>query len=274
MMIGPLCKSYSSTLEVLKKLKIQGFDAIELNSYMIHKTPVFARVLTRLAGMPCGKAGKFNWKKLISESQLKVASLHADLDSLEKESDRIIKEAKDFNSKYLVITGFYNFNYTSKKELEKLSLRLNKMGEETLKNGLMLLYHNHNVEFKRLSKGQFVYDFLVELLDEKFVNFEFDSYWASEAGINIYKLMERLGSRIKLHHINDRGSKKKSPFFTPILKSDSMELGTGCIDLKSLLEIDKKNNIDYVVLESHKNYINNSRIDSIEISAKFLNENI
>ena len=67
MMIGPLCKDYKKTLELLKHIKEIGFDAIELNGYMIHKTPFIVRVLTKLAGMPSGSAGKLDWRSLIKE---------------------------------------------------------------------------------------------------------------------------------------------------------------------------------------------------------------
>jgi sugar phosphate isomerase/epimerase len=274
MMIGPLCSKYDETLSLLKKLKELGFDAIELNSYMIHETPFMVRMLTKMAGMPTGKGGKLDWHKLIKESSLEVASLHTDLGSLERETDKIISEAKEFNTKYLVITGMYRFDYSSIDELDKLISRLNIVGKKVSDNGLSLLYHNHNVEFNRLNNGQLAYEYLIDNLDPKYVNFELDTYWASEAGVNIYALGEKLNHRLKLHHINDRGFKTKGPYMTPIVKSDSMELGTGCIDLKTLLKNDIDNEVSYVVLETHKNFIDNDRMKSILISIKYLNENL
>ena len=274
MMIGPLCKGYEDTLALLKKLKELGFAGIELNSYMIHKTPFLVRALTKMAGMPSGNAGKLNWHKLIEESGLEVASLHTDLGSLERECDKVCEEAKSFQTEYLVITGMYRFDYSSLEEVEELVSRLNAAGEKVASHGLSLLYHNHNVEFKRLSNGELVYDYLFEHLDERHVNFELDTYWASETGANIYSLADKLGKRMKLHHINDRGFKDNGPYMTPIMKSDSTELGTGCLDLKSLLESDKKNGVEYVVLETHKNFVDSSRMKSIEISVDYLNKNL
>lgn len=274
MMIGPLCKGYEGTLSLLKKLKELGFAGIELNSYMIHKTPFLVRALTKMAGMPSGNAGKLDWHKLIEESGLEVASLHTDLGSLERECEKVCEEAKSFHTDCLVITGMYRFDYSSPEELEKLVNRLNAVGEKVASHGLALLYHNHNVEFKRLPTGELVYDYLIERLDERYVNFELDTYWASEAGANIYSLSQRLGKRMRLHHINDRGFRDNGPYMTPIMKSDSMELGTGALDLPALLANDKKNGVDYVVLETHKNFIDKSRLRSIEISAEYLNKNI
>ena len=274
LMIGPLCKKYDDALKLLRSLKELGFDAIELNRYMIHPTPFFVRMLTSLAGMPSGNGGKLDWQKLIVESGLEVASLHTDLGSLERETDQIISEAQSFHAKYLVITGMYRFDYSSISALDELANRLNTVGEKTQKAGISLLYHNHNVEFNRLDNGMLAYEYLVDHLDERYVNFELDTYWASEAGINIYQLAQRLGTRLKLHHINDRGFKEKGPYMTPIVTSDSMELGTGCLDLKLLLEIDRHSQVEYVVLETHKNFLNHSRMDSIRKSIEYLNQNI
>lgn len=66
-MISPLCKNYEITLRILKEIKEIGFDGIELNSYMIHKTPFLVRMLTKFAGMPSGNGGKLDWHKLIEE---------------------------------------------------------------------------------------------------------------------------------------------------------------------------------------------------------------
>ena len=79
------------------------------------------------------------------------------------------------------------------------------------------------------------YDILLEETDPAFVNFEFDSYWFTEGGANALAWMQRLGPRMKLWHINDRGTRITGSAITPILKTDSMELGTGNMDLDSLM---------------------------------------
>lgn len=274
LMIGPLCKSYDKTINVLKDIKNMGYDAIELNGFMIHKTPLIVRIITSLAGMPVGKGGKYNWPLLIKESGLEVSALHSDLDSLEKALDKVINEAKSFNTHYLVLTGVYQFDYSKREQVSALANRLNIIGKKIKEEGLELLYHNHNVEFVKIDGKITAYDLLIKELNGEYVNFEFDSYWAIDAGADVYSLMRKLGSRIKIHHINDRGFKKKGPYVTPIIKCDSMELGTGNVDIQSLLKIDLNNKTEFVTLESHKNFIDHSRIKSIEISGKYLFETV
>ena len=82
--------------------------------------------------------------------------------------------------------------------------------------------------------------------------------------------MQRLGSRMKLWHINDRGTRLSGSAITPILKTDSMELGTGNMDLDSLMAQALAVDVDAVILESHRNWVDNSPLKSFQLSAKYL----
>ena len=73
-----------------------------------------------------------------------------------------------------------------------------------------------------------------------------------------------------LYHINDRGSRVTGPAMTPILKSGAMELGTGTMDLPTLVDIAQENGVEAIVLETHNNWINGDPMQSIEISGKYL----
>ena len=82
--------------------------------------------------------------------------------------------------------------------------------------------------------------------------------------------MKRLGTRMKLYHINDRGTRVSGPA-GQILKSDSMELGYGNMNLPEMVRIAKENGVDAVVLESHKNWADKSPVKSFQLSAEFMN---
>jgi sugar phosphate isomerase/epimerase len=127
------------------------------------------------------------------------------------------------------------------------------------------------VELLPIKPGLRAYDILIADTDPTCVNFEFDSYWFTDGGADAKLWIKKLGSRMKLWHINDRGSRQAGPAMTPILKVDSMELGTGNMDLDGLWEIAAENGVESVVLESHKNWIDKDPVKSLELSAKWLN---
>jgi sugar phosphate isomerase/epimerase len=229
------------------------------------------RLMTRAAGMPTGSGGKLDWHALLNESGLSVVSLHTDLGSLEREAEAVAEEARSYGTDTVVITGMYRFDYSDEATVRELAQRLNRAGETLRGQGLRLLYHNHNVELLPVRPGLRAYELLLDETDENAVNFEFDSYWFTDGGADAKVWMQRLGRRMKLWHINDRGSRQKGPAMTPILKADSMELGTGNMNLDALREIALSNGIEAVVLESHRNWIDKDPVKSLELSAKWLN---
>ena len=147
--------------------------------------------------------------------------------------------------------------------------------EEALaREGVSLLYHNHNCELQWVNRGQRAYDILLSETDPATVGFEFDSYWFTEGGANALFWMKQLGGRMKLWHINDRGTRLSGPAMTPILKSDSMELGYGNMDLLPLVEQAKSVPVEAVILESHRNWVDKSPVKSFQRSAGFLEKYI
>lgn len=269
-MLASVVSNEKQARETLSAIKAAGYDGIELCGFMIHPIGFLVRMLTKAAGMPVGRGGNLDWHKLVQEAGLQVVSLHTDLGSLERDAKGVAREAKSFGTKYAVITGMYRFDYGDERAVRDLAARLNKAGEVLKQEGVELLYHNHNCELRRVNPQQRAYDLLLEQTDPRFVNFEFDSYWFAEGGADALAWMQRLGPRMKLWHINDRGSRISGSAVTPILKTDSMELGTGNMDLDSLLEQALQAGVDAVILESHRNWIDGSPVKSAQVSARFL----
>lgn len=273
-MLGSVLKNEASVKETLAAIKAAGYDSVELCGFMLHPMGFLVRMLTKAAGMPVGSGGNLDWERLVKESGLNVVSVHQDLGSIQRDAKAVAEEAERFGTDTVVITGMYRFDYGSQEAVGELAQRLNAAGKALGSQGIRLLYHNHNCELRKVSGQKCAYDILLEETDPEYVNFEFDSYWFTEGGADAKLWMRRLGNRMKLWHINDRGTRMTGPAMTPILKTDSMELGTGNMDLVGLAEIAKENGVEAVILESHRNWVENSPVKSLELSAKWLNEHM
>ena len=271
-MLGSVLKNEASVKETLASIREAGYDSIELCGFMLHPMGFLVRMLTKAAGMPVGSGGNLDWEHLVKESGLHVVSIHQDLGSIERDARAVAEEAGRFGTDTVVITGMYRFDYGSEEAVRQLAHRLNEAGERLAEQEIRLLYHNHNCELRKTGGQKCAYDILLDETDSAYVGFEFDSYWFTEGGADAKWWMRRLGSRMKLWHINDRGTRLAGPAMTPILKTDSMELGTGNMDLDGLTEIARQNSVEAVILESHRNWIDNSPVKSLQLSAKWLNE--
>lgn len=273
-MLGMVTKNETQTMETLKAIKAAGYDGIELNGFMIRPTSFMVRMMTKMAGMPVGKGGNYDWKSMITQAGLSVVSIHEDLGTIKREPEYVIEEARKLGTDKVVITGMYRFDYSDKKAVAELAKDLNSAGNILKKSEIQLLYHNHNCEFRKVEQGKTAFDLLIEETDPNVIGFELDSYWAAEAGVSAIALMKRLGNRMRLYHINDRGSRIEGASMTPILKSDSMELGYGNMNLKELVSQALSVNVDAIILESHKNWIDKSPLKSLQLSAEFLNREV
>ncbi|MFE6077465.1 sugar phosphate isomerase/epimerase family protein [Paenibacillus sp. NPDC057886] len=271
-MIGTMSNNYDNALQTLLNIKNAGYDSIELNDFMIHKSSMLVKLMTKFSGMSIGNGGKLDWPKLIEESGLNVISIHSNLGSIENDAKAIADEAKKFGTDTIVITGMYKFDYSSLDNVEELAKRLNQAGKALSEEGIRLLYHNHNVELQKVTSEKTAYDIIIEQTDPAYVNFEFDSYWMADGGANVPALMEKLGNRMKLWHINDRGYTKSGPYMTPILKENATELGSGNMDLDTLSAIAIKNGVEGVILETHKNWVNNDPIKSLQVSSEYMQD--
>jgi sugar phosphate isomerase/epimerase len=272
--LGTVLGNEKQARETLRLMKEAGYEGIELCSFMTKKIPFAVKMLTRMAGMPVGRGGGLDWKALVKEANLQVVSIHNDLGTIRRDPAAVIEEARSFGTEYAVVTGIYRFDFSNGEAVEKLADDLNRTGEALEKGGVHLLYHNHNCELRKVAPRKTAYQLLQERTDPRYVNFEFDSYWPTEAGANALELMRQLGERMKLYHINDRGTRITGSAMTPILKSDSMELGYGNMDLIPLVRQAKSVGVKAVILESHRNWVDKSPVKSFQVSAAFMNEHV
>lgn len=271
-MLGTVTGNEKSARETLTRISDAGYDGLELNRFMVHPSSWMVRAMTKMAGMPTGNGGKLDWRALVKESGLSVASLHCDLGSLEREADQVVEEALGFGTDRIVITGMYRFDYTGIDNVRNLARRLNDVGEKLRSKGVSLLYHNHNIELLKVGENMTAYDVLIDQTEPELVGYEFDSFWFTDGGADAKAWMRRLGSRMKMWHVTDRGARQSGPSMTPILKSTSVELGTGSMDLEGLLLIAGENGVEDVVLESHRDWIDKDPVKSLELSSSWLNK--
>ena len=271
-MLGKVTNTEENAKQTLAAIQKAGYGGVELNRFMIHPSSLMVRLLTRAAGMPTGRGGSLDWPTLIQEAGLIVPALHTDLGTLEKDVVAVLQDVKHLNTDTVVITGMYRFDYRDDVLVQQLANRLNHAGKMLKQEGISLLYHNHNVELVKLSNGKTAFDLLLEETDPNLVHFELDTYWLAEAGADPLSWMKKLGTRMQMWHINDRGTRLTNTPMTPILQSDSMELGYGNLNLEAMAKQAKANGVRAIILESHRNWADHSPIKSLQLSAPTLKE--
>ena len=60
-MLGSVTKNEKQTRATLRAIKEAGYDGIELNGFMIRPTSFMVRMMSKMAAMPVGKGGDYDW---------------------------------------------------------------------------------------------------------------------------------------------------------------------------------------------------------------------
>ena len=122
--------------------------------------------------------------------------------------------------------------------------------------GIKLGYHNHSHEFKVMPWGSTIHG---ELERRTNVEFEIDTFWAFNAGIDPIQTMERLKDRIRVIHLKDG-----------FVGGKGIPLGQGEAPVKAVIEYASANGITMVV-ESET--LTPSGMGEAEACMSFLQEN-
>lgn len=150
-------------------------------------------------------------------------------------TQEIVDEVAEGGAKYLVCASIP----VNKMEEVKLSLEiLQKAGETAKKAGLIFVFHNHTAEFEMV-EGQRPFDMMASQISADLLKFELDLAWATKAGVNIPELFQKQPGRFPLFHIKDLNKETQKP----------VEVGTGYIDFKPILEAAKTAGVKHYFVE-------------------------
>ncbi|MBO5998426.1 MAG: sugar phosphate isomerase/epimerase [Lachnospiraceae bacterium] len=114
-----------------------------------------------------------------------------------------LKEVAAYN-RVLGNTNIVNPNsrFSTYDDLMKQLEDWNKWGKILADEGMHMLYHNHNQEFRTI-KGKAIEDYIVENTDPAYVSLELDTFWTMRAGLDPVDVIKKYGKRIRLIHQKD-----------------------------------------------------------------------
>jgi sugar phosphate isomerase/epimerase len=133
---------------------------------------------------------------------LTICATHIGFDRLINDFDQVVKQHKLWNCKYVGI-GSMPDSYRS--ELEgyvRFAREASEYGRRLAANGLTLIYHNHNFEFKKYGKKTGM-QILLEESDPSALQFEIDTYWVQAGGADPVEWIKKAKGRMEVVHFKD-----------------------------------------------------------------------
>lgn len=144
----------------------------------------------------------------------------------------------------------------------------NWIGEECRKRGIQFYYHNHNYEF-RMIDGKWALEWILDNCDPDLVRLELDTFWVLRSGNDPAAVIDHFGSRILFLHQKDLaqeaagrvvlGSGDITSGGARALPEDFTEVGTGIMDIQSIIDHGNRQGVAYIILEQ-----DHSKLDELE----------
>jgi len=233
-----IAKDFPGTL---KTLASAGFQTIELCSPVGYDDSGFG-------GLAKYKGSEL--RKVINDAGLTCVSSHFSMDELRKNQDDRIAWAKDVGMTQMLVASLGGPEHPTMDDVKRAADEYNKMGERAAKVGITQGLHNENFEVSTVD-GKRTYDLLFELLDPKFVKFQFQVSTISE-GYDAAEYFNKYPGRFISMHAQGWDAKTKK--IVPI--------GQDTLDWKKIFAAAKTGGI--------KNYFVEMKLDYMKASVPYL----
>jgi sugar phosphate isomerase/epimerase len=155
-----IAKDFPGTI---KQLADAGFQSIELCSPYGYEEFGFGGL---------AKYSPAELRKILSDAGVTCISSHFGIGELRKNQERSIGWAKDIGLTQMLVPSLDGPKNPTMDDVKRAADEYNKMAERAAKAGIQQGLHNEEFELSTVN-GKRTYDILFELLDPKFVKFQF-----------------------------------------------------------------------------------------------------
>ncbi|MBL7876979.1 MAG: sugar phosphate isomerase/epimerase, partial [Cyclobacteriaceae bacterium] len=148
---------------------------------------------------------------------------------------------------------------------------VNQHAELSKKTGVQLYYHNHSFEFQPTA-GALPFDEMLQIFDPNLVKIELDVFWTVIARNNPLEWITKLNDRLLFIHLKDL--RANTPLDYSVIDVDPaafLEIGSGSIDYKNILEAAKTAGVQYAFLDQDHTALD--RMESVRVSYEYLKTN-
>lgn len=222
------------------------------NSFPISVTATLDTIqslgITEMEGPNPKNSSPEEFKKLLDERHIKMTSIGADYGLITKDPDAVVKQAKFWDVKYVMVAWIPHGKEFTLDDAKKAVADFNRVGKILKNNGITLCYHNHGYEFGTYEDGT-LFDYIAKNTDPKYLSFEMDVLWAFHGGADPAKLLYKYKGRWKLMHLKDIRKGIANDLTGGTAQVNDVALGTGQINIPEVLKAAKAVGIQHYYIE-------------------------
>ncbi|HOB36796.1 MAG TPA: sugar phosphate isomerase/epimerase [Candidatus Avimonas sp.] len=222
-------------------------------------------------------------KAMLDEIGLTPISAHVAIDEILADIPKVISDYRTVGCRFIAIPWLVEERRPGNPRYQQTIEDIKAIGEEANKQGLTLLYHNHDFEFKKLN-GEYLLDILYRDVPEDLLKTQIDTCWANVGGEDPAEYLRKYKGRSPLVHLKDfvMPGKKPAKLYELIgVESEQTEdeqdkkfelrpLGYGVQDIPEILKAAAEAGAEWVIVEQDHPSMNKTPMECAKISIDFL----
>lgn len=211
------------------------------------------------------------YKKMCDDRGLKITSMGTGYQNLVDDPQAIIKTAKTFGAKYVMVAWIpHNTGKFGMANAKKACEDFNKAGKILAESGITLCYHAHGYEFGESEEGGTILDYMMKNTNPDYVSYEMDIFWIHFGGGDPAALLRKYPNRWKLMHLKDMQNDIKKDHTGLTDPEFDVTLGKGQLDIREILIAAQEVGVKHYFIEDESSRI----FDQLPESIKYLKETI
>ena len=239
-----LLKTPPDIAATLRRVRAAGYTAVQVS------------------GM--GPIAEEELNRILDGEGLVCCATHEPSQQILDEPSRVVERLRKLRCGITAYPYPANVDLGSESAVNELAARLDAAGAVLAKAGMILCYHNHSLEFRKLG-GRTILDRLYEGTSRSRLQAELDTYWVQHGGGDPVAWCERLAGRMPVIHLKDYGiDGQNQPCFR--------EVGSGNLDFKRIIGAAERGGCRWFIVE--QDVCPGDPIDSLAQSYRYLAENI
>lgn len=237
-------KTPADIAETLKKVREIGYQAIQASAL----GPIEDAELVRLC----------------EENELTLCATHEPGDQILNNPEAVVQKLKNLNCTHTAYPYPRDIDFDSTEAVNDLIAKLDRAGEVLKAAGLVLSYHNHHLEFRKLS-GQVILEKIFEETERENLAFELDTYWIQYGGSDPVSWCKKAAGRMPCLHLKDFRINSKNEI-------EYAEVGAGNLDFKAIVAAAEDGGCEWYIVE--QDTCPGDPFDSLAQSFAYIRDNL
>ncbi|MDO7542207.1 MAG: sugar phosphate isomerase/epimerase [Flavobacteriaceae bacterium] len=202
-------------------------------------------------------------KTILDEHNIKVTSIHSDMDTMQTRMEEIAKESEQLGFEYVVLPAIPKEKRQTLDDYKRVVEEFNEIGEKAKQVGLKFAYHNHGYGLNKI-ENQVPIELVFDQTESDLVFFQMDLFWTIAGGMNPSDLLNAYPGRYVSMHVKDMKKLTRfsgdggDPSQWMELFPQMASLGDGVLDIPKIISTAQQQGVKHFYIE--QDIVNNPEV--------------